>query len=139
MFHQLHQLRSALSKKKIRTQLLTVYILAGLVPILLVGGYLLFNNREQMMQQHRELTDAYNIRAKGAILNVTISVNNLASSIFKDGELQNILSAKYTSENEMNDACRNYTKLDDIESSYVEISNISLYCNNADNEGLRAF
>lgn len=130
MFHRFHQFRSALSRKKIRTQLLTVYILAGLVPILIVGGFLLFHNRSQVMQQHRELTDAYNMRAKGAILNVTISVNNLASDLFQDSRLQDILSKRYSSVYQMNDACRNYTRMDDIENSYVEISDIYLYSNN---------
>ena len=130
MFNRFQQIRSALSRKKIRTQLLAVYMVAGLLPILIVGGYLLFNNRDQVMQQHRELTSAYNTRAKGVILNTTILVNSLATDVFQDSSLQDILAERYSSADQMNDACRNYTKMDDIENNYMEIANIYLYCNN---------
>lgn len=130
MFKKFHKIRSRVSKKKIRTQLLIVYLLAGFVPILIIGGYLLLNNRNLVMNQHRELTSAYNTRVKGVILNVTTLVNNLATDIFKDSDLQTILATRYQSDDQMNDACRNYTKLDDIEHNYMEISNIYLYCNN---------
>lgn len=130
MFPRLYKFGSSLSRKKIRFQLLTVYILFGMIPIIIVGSYLLIDNYHRVMKQHYDLTDAYNIRAKGAILNVTLSINNLAANIFQDSRLQDILATRYSSASQMDDVCSSYTKMDDYSKNYTEISSIAIYCNN---------
>lgn len=130
MLNRLQKIWNHINRRKIRSQLLTVYFLAGLVPILIIGSYLIVNNRNQVLQQHYDLTSAYNIRAKSIILNVTSTVTKLAERVFEDDRLQSILARRYSTLQQVHDACGNYAEFDDIENNYAEISNIAIYYNN---------
>lgn len=122
--------KNYLNRKKIRTQLLTVYLFAGILPILVVGSYLLVNNSRLVLKQHSELTSAYNIRSKSVMLDITTAVSKISDEIFADDALQKILSTEYRDSQEVHEACRSYAKLDNYAQNYVEVSNIEVYTDN---------
>ena len=122
--------KNCLNCKKIRTQLLTVYLFAGIFPILLIGGYLLFNNSRLILKQHTDLASAYNVRSKSVMLDITTAVTNISEEIFSDKVLQQILSTEFQNTQEMHDMCRLYNKLDSYAQNYTEISNLWVYTDN---------
>lgn len=123
-------LKKLFGSKKIRTQLLLVYVIAGILPIALVGGYLLVNNYKLVLKQHSDLTSAYNIRSKSVILDITTTVSQISDEIFSDGELQNILAREYGDSQEVHDVCRLYAMLNNYAHNYAEISSIAVYTDN---------
>lgn len=124
------QFKNYLNRGKIRTQLLTVYLFAGILPIMVVGGYLLVNNNRLVLRQHSELTSAYNIRSKSVMLDITTAVSKISDEIFADDALQRLLATEYKNSDEVHDACRSYTTLDNYAQNYVEVSNIAVYTDN---------
>lgn len=130
MPHFVYKYKAALNQKKIRTQLIFVYFCAGLLPILIVGSYLLINNRNLVLKQHTALTSAYNLRTKSVVLDIATSISNMSDDIFSDTAIESVLSKKYSTAQEVHDACRSYTKIDNYANNYVEISDINIYVNN---------
>ncbi|WP_457943004.1 histidine kinase [Caproiciproducens sp. LBM24188] len=122
--------RTRMKRMKIRSQLILVFLIAGFVPIFIIGSYLVINNRNMVQKQHAQLVAAYNVRTRSIILDATTSVYNIAASIVTDDQLQTLLSTRYQSDEQFHEVCRNYNKLDSYYSGYAEVSNITLYCNN---------
>ena len=122
--------KNCLNRKKIRTQLLTVYLFAGIFPILLIGGYLLINNSRLILKQHDDLTSAYNVRSKSVVLDITTAVTNISGEIFSDQALQRILSTDFHNVQEMHDMCRFYDRLDNYARNYAEIADLWVYADN---------
>ena len=119
-----------LNQRRIKTQLLMVYLFAGILPILLIGSYLLINNYKLVLKQHSQLTSAYNTRSASVMLDITTAVSKISDEIFSDDALQNILATEYKNSEEVQDICRTYTKIDNYAHYYVEVSNIEVYTDN---------
>lgn len=115
---------------KIKNQLYTVYLLGILIPIAIVGCYLILNTHSLLIKHHSAQINSDNIRVRSIILDVTTSVKNIADEIFSDDHLQEILSTTYNSKQEANAAIGNYNKFKKILSRYAEISNITIYTMN---------
>ena len=107
-----------------------VYLFAGILPILLIGSYLLINNYKLVLKQHSQLTSAYNTRSASVMLDITTAVSKISDEIFSDDALQNILATEYKNSEEVQDICRTYTKIDNYAHYYVEVSNIEVYTDN---------
>lgn len=122
--------KNHLNRRKIRTQLLTVYLFAGILPIIVVGGYLLVNNYKLVLRQHSQLTSAYSTRSKSVLLDATTAISKISDEIFSDEALQKILSTDYGDFQQVHDVCRSYSKLDNYAQNYVEVSNIEVYTDN---------
>lgn len=115
---------------KIKNQLYSVYLLGILIPITIVGCYLILNTQSLLMKHHSAQINSDNIRVRSIILDVTTSVKNIADEIFTDNQLQELLSTSYSSKQEANEAIGNYGKFEKYFSRYAEISNITIYTMN---------
>lgn len=115
---------------KIKNQLYTVYLLGILIPVTIVGCYLILNTRSLLIKHHTAQINSDNIRVRSIILDVTTSVKNIADEIFSDKQLQEILSTTYGSKQEANAAIGSYDKFKKYLSRYAEIANITIYTMN---------
>ncbi|HAB60658.1 MAG TPA: hypothetical protein DCE48_08150, partial [Lachnospiraceae bacterium] len=115
---------------KIKNQLYTVYLLGILIPVTIVGCYLILNTRSLLIKHHTAQINSDNIRVRSIILDVTTSVKNIADEIFSDNQLQEILSTTYDSKQEANAAIGSYDKFKKYLSRYAEIANITIYTMN---------
>ncbi len=115
---------------KIKNQLYTVYLLGILIPVTIVGCYLILNTRSLLIKHHTAQINSDNIRVRSIILDVTTSVKNIADEIFSDNQLQEILSTTYGSKQEANAAIGSYDKFKKYLSRYAEIANITIYTMN---------
>lgn len=123
-------IRNYISKVEIRKQLYIVYFIAGILPILIIGIYLLINTRSLVMNQHHSQAVADNVRVRSIVLDATISIQNISDNLFSDKALQSVLSGHYASSEEAYAACRAYDTLNDYAGRYTEISRIHVYFNN---------
>lgn len=130
VFHFARGIKNLFSGQKIRRQLLTVYILAGFLPILILGMYLVLNTRALVINQHYSQAIADNLRVRSIILDITTSLENISDDLFSDTALHDILREQYPSNGESYAACRTYTKMNYYTNNYTEISDLTLYVNN---------
>ncbi len=124
-------LKHLLQRLPIRRQLLLVYFIAGILPVLLVGGYLLLSTRQLVMKQHLDQAAADNTRVRSILLDTTISLSNIADDFFNDRDLTNLLSKSYATDEDAYAAMRDYTKAVTYSVSYTEIESLTLYFQNA--------
>ena len=115
---------------KIKNQLYTVYLLGILIPVAIVGCYLILNTHSLLIEHHTAQINSDNIRVRSIILDVTTSIKNIADEVFSDDQLQEILSTTYNSKQEANAAIGNYDKFKKLLSRHAEISNITVYTMN---------
>jgi two-component system sensor histidine kinase YesM len=118
------------SNMKIHSQLLLVYSIAGLLPMLLLGALLVSNSVRLVSQQHYAQAAADNKRVKMIVFNVTYHAFTMSESIFYDDQLKRIVSARYSDTSQVYQAYRNYTLPDTYLKNYIEISGITIYVNN---------
>jgi two-component system sensor histidine kinase YesM len=81
------RIRNYISKVEIKKQLYIVYFVAGILPILIIGIYLLINTRNLVMSQHNSQAVADNVRVRSVMLDATISILNISDNLFSDKEL----------------------------------------------------
>ena len=134
MFHKMRKnaksLKSLFNKVEIRKQLYIVYFFAGILPILIIGAYLLINTRNLVLDQHYSQASADNVRVRSIMLDVTISLSNISDDFFSDKELQGLLASTYPTREEAYSACRDYTKTVTYAGNYTEISKLNVYFDN---------
>ncbi|WP_310605046.1 sensor histidine kinase [Anaerosporobacter sp.] len=126
-------LRINLKKKftlKIKNQLYSVYLFGILIPVTLIGCYLILNTQTLLNRHHNAQVNSDNIRVRSIILDITTSVKNIADEVFSDEQLQRILSKSYSSSSEAKVAIGNYDKFKKYTSRYAELSSITLYTMN---------
>ncbi len=124
------KIKGLLNSLKISKQLYMVYFLAGLLPILIVGSYLIINTRYTLLEHHYSQAAADNLRVRNVMLDVTITLTKITDDIFSDNQLQQILKGHYPTLEDSYSACRAYTKINYYTVNYTEISSMKLYVNN---------
>ena len=115
---------------RIRSKLLLVYSIAGLLPMLLMGAFLIGKEYNLVLQQHYDQTVADNQRVKMIAFNVTFHALDISEVLFYDDQLRSIVSTKYTSDSQVYEAYRQYTLPDSYITNYPDISGIKIYVNN---------
>ncbi|WP_167955220.1 sensor histidine kinase [Anaerosporobacter faecicola] len=127
---QLHKINKKKFNLKIKSQLYTVNLLGILIPVTIVGCYLILNTHSLLIKHHYAQINSDNIRVRSIILDMTTSLKNIADEVFADQELQQILATTYTSDAESDAALRNYNKFKKYINKNSEISSITLYTAN---------
>ena len=84
------------SKARIRQQLFLVYTAVVVVPIVLIGAFLLINNYRMMVNYHEDLLEADNRRVKNILFEITTQIYNLSESISFDRNIQSLLTTQFT-------------------------------------------
>lgn len=130
MFHSFARVFVRLGSMRIRSQLLLTYSIAGLLPILLLGAYLVSNGHRLALQQYYDQTAADNKRVKMIAFHVTYLAMNISEAMLYDDQLRNIVSMKYTDNSQVYEAYRKYTLPNTYLANYTEFSGITIYVNN---------
>lgn len=81
-----------LSKKKIRTQLYTVYVAAVFIPISIVGIYLLVYMNQLLTNYYEESIQAESIRVRTIFSELTTQLYKKTTEILFDEEVLRILN-----------------------------------------------
>ena len=118
------------SRARIRQQLYIMYTAVVVIPVVLIGIFLLFHNYRMMVNYHEDLLESDNRRVKNILFEITTQIYNISENITFDDTIQSLLTTDHSS----SDACRlavsqNFL-LDHYHSTYTEIQEIAVYTDN---------
>ncbi len=119
-----------MSKRKIRNQLYSVYFIAMVIPILVVGIVLTLNNYRMLTEYHKDLLNADNVRIKNLLFEFTAQVKNYSENIISDEAIRTTLDTEYESTENFRRNVDKISLLDGYRNSYLEISDAYIYCDN---------
>ena len=118
------------SKIKVQKQLYLIYLIAILIPVAIIGSYLVFSSRSLLLDHYKDVAYADNLRAKSLLLDITTTIYNHSRSLAKDEALIELLSTDYDSAPETALTLKNYTGFYDLLSQDVSIQQIHVYTYN---------
>lgn len=124
------KIRQSVVNTRIRKKLLFIYCVAGLVPMLLIGGLMLYNTNRMLTGQYRSQVASENKRVHNIVFEVTYLVSNISNVLGYDSALNTLLSTSYESDGQVYEAYRAYPLLDSFAENYTELSSIRVYFNN---------
>lgn len=123
-----NRLLDFMSKRKIRQQLSVIYIVAVVLPITIIGSFLLGNTGHLLTNYYKNLLESDNLRVKTILFEITTQVYNMSENISFEDSLQDILAADAGSPPAQNAYV--YTTIDNYVSTHAEIDNITVYTDN---------
>lgn len=126
----LPSLKRIFNSRKVKKQLYSIYFSAVLIPILVIGIFLIFNTRKLLLEHYSNQVEADNIRVKSIMFDVTTMVYNISDDLFSDKNLQNLLARRYTTKQEAAKYCSDYTKIRNYIEKNTFISSIRVYTTN---------
>lgn len=121
---------ASLKKASIRRQLYTIYILAVILPIALIGGFLLWNTDRLLTDYHRDLLESDNSRVRNILFEITAQVYNMSENIAFDEEIQEVLRGNYYMRKDMPEKVDRIEALDNYNFNYAEVESIEIYVDN---------
>lgn len=122
--------RKVFLKTQVKKQLYFIYYSAILIPILIIGFFLIIYTRILLLDHYQNQVEADNSRVKSIMFDVTTSVYNISDEIFNDKDLRNLLATRYSSKQEADRSCSNYTKVKNFINKNTFISSIEIYTTN---------
>lgn len=133
------RLTKIFSRARIKQQLYLVYAAVVVVPIVLIGAFLLFNNYRMMVNYHEDLLEADNRRVKNILFEITTQIYNLSENIAFDRNIQSLLTTEFTEPSTCTLAVSQNFLLDNYHSAYTEIRQIDIYTDNPTFVGCKQF
>lgn len=122
--------RAFFSHANIKQQLYAIYMVAVVVPITLIGTFLLVNTYRLLVDYHRDLLQSDNQRVRNVLFEITSQIYNISENIAFDTELQEVLTGRYGEREWYLDAVDAVKCVDNYENNYPEISEIDVYTDN---------
>ncbi|WMJ87342.1 sensor histidine kinase [Anaerocolumna sp. MB42-C2] len=126
----LQVLRRFFYNTNVKKQLNFIYFSALLIPVLIIGIFLIVNTRRLLLNHYQQQVEADNTRVKSVMFDVTTTVYNISDEIFADKNLQTLLATRYSTRQDAAKNCSNFTKLNNYIYKNTFISSIELYTTN---------
>lgn len=115
---------------KLRGQMYRVYIMALIIPLLVIGAVLVYNTDKMLNEYYMEMLKTENARVKNLLYQITIQAYNISDEICLDNDEKRILSTKYDSSLDFVKAVNTTSEIDSIVYNYTQISGIYIYTDN---------
>ena len=125
-----YRVTSFFDRYTIKKQLYLIYSAVVVVPIVLIGIFLLVYTYRMMVGYHTELLDSDNHRVRNILFEITTQIYNISENISFDKGIQKILTEDFASDQEYMEAVSQNTILDNYEKTYTEIGAIEIYTDN---------
>lgn len=126
-----HRIVMLLNDIKIRNKLLLSFLLAALLPVLLVGGYLTIEMKQMAFHNAMEQASTNVDRIKKRTEEVIRVSLDISYRLSNDARLKKLANRQYESVYDVVEAYRDYPDMREYLRLYKEISNIRLYTDNA--------
>ncbi|MEC0238625.1 sensor histidine kinase [Paenibacillus dokdonensis] len=126
-----HRIVMLLNDIKIRNKLLLSFLLAALLPVLLVGGYLTIEMKQMAFNNAMEQASTNVDRIKKRTEEVIRVSLDISYRLSNDARLKKLANKQYESVYDVVEAYRDYPDMREYLRLYKEISNIRLYTDNA--------
>lgn len=119
-----------LSRASIRQQLYVIYFVAVVVPILLIGSFLVGNTYKILVNYHSDLLESDNLRVRNILYEITAQIYNISEEITFHDDVQGVLTGRYGEREWYYEAIDSVNVLDSYENNYTEIQEIQIYTDN---------
>lgn len=124
------QISGILKKSKIRTQLYAIYFLSVILPVSIIGIFLVVNTHKLITNYHRDMLQADNLRVKNILFEITTQVNNISEVIAFDNNIRDVLRGSYYFRGVLTGKVDELSILDTYDNNYAEIESIEIYTDN---------
>lgn len=121
---------SFFNKYTIKQQLYLMYTTVVVVPIILIGMFLLLYTYHMMVNYHTELLDSDNHRVRNILFEITTQIYNISENISFDNGICEVLTGDFAKRQDYIEAVAPNGILDNYEKTYTEISAIEIYTDN---------
>lgn len=122
--------QESFSRFKIKRQLLILYISAIVIPVLIIGTFLIISMSNLLTNYHKDLLESDNLRVKTILFEITAQLYNVSEELSFDKNLQKILSGRYKIESPFLEDLEAFESSQSYMTNYTEIEDIRIYSNN---------
>lgn len=120
---------SYFSRQNVGTQLRTLYILAIMVPILLIGSIAYLFSYRKLSQNYEHLTAMKARQVQSILVTTTLYTENIYNKVVNDVQLRQLLAADYADAHAAQKAFSAYEGFDSILEETATLSGLKLYVN----------
>jgi len=118
-------------KPKIRTKLIIIYLVAGILPCLLISGLMIRNARTTLLEQRTEILRLDNQRVRSAMFSILYQSTRISNTIFFDEQTRQLVSHIHESPQDVSAMYRDYTLTQNLISLTPAISGIRIFVTNS--------
>lgn len=116
--------------KSLRGQMYRLYIVALIIPLMIVGTILVYETDSMLDEYYMEMLKSENNRVKNILSQITVRAYNISNEICYDSAQKKILSTQYGSYVDYYNEVNNASILDSLVYNNVQISDIYIYTDN---------
>ena len=128
-----------LARQKIGVQLAITYFFAMVIPIGILGVYIIWNIYQTQLGYRKDLLESYHAGVKQTIYEISAQMSSVSDSIAYNDELIAFLRGEYESEMEVRQAASQITLMDKYMESYVGIEEVIVYIDSEDMVNFKQF
>lgn len=114
----------------IKRQLYTIYTAVVVVPILLLGVFLMMYTRHMMINYYMDLLKSDNYRVRTVLFDITMEVYGISKDISFDDGVRTILAEEFDRRQAYINAVDRNAVLSQYAETYAEVSKIEIYTDN---------
>lgn len=114
----------------IKRQLYTIYTAVVVVPILLLGTFLMMYIYHMMVNYYTDLLKSDNYRVRNVLFDITMEVYSISKDISFDDGVREILASEFDKRQEYVHAVDRNAVLSQYAATYAEVSKIEIYTDN---------
>lgn len=117
-------------KANIKQQLYSIYFAAIVLPITIIGSFLVVNTSRILTSYHRDLLESDNLRVKTILFEITTQIYNISEELAFDEGLRQMLGGSYYRRANFEEKASEITVLDNYSYNHAEIDAIEIYTDN---------
>jgi len=124
--------KKVISNMRIRNRLMAIYVIAGLIPLLLVGTYLTISTRNIVRERAVSEAEANSDRIVDRIKEITDLASDVSELLYVDKRLQSLVTTQYNEKDRslILEDYEQYTTITEYMNYYASIDDIILYVKN---------
>lgn len=126
----LHTITQKLNNIYLKKKLFLFYTFCAILPVTLLGIFLITDTKEKMMNLTDSQISAANQANRNILMSVTSLTTSIANIIASDDALQTIIATEYHTPDDVYTAYRNFSLLEEFSSNHAEITDLRLYIDN---------
>ena len=130
MHHIMKQIIYRYQNFRVRTKLMLIYVLAGILPILCLGIFLLINTRNLEYEHQLVQLEEENKRVRIIVLNAEYLASRIADNVFYDSSIRDLIGRRYENSEKVYEAYRTNNTLRVFRENYLHFSGIDIYVDN---------
>ncbi|MGN1165477.1 MAG: sensor histidine kinase [Lachnospiraceae bacterium] len=127
----LRKIQNLITNIKVQKQLYFIYFIAIFIPVVTIGGYLVYNTCSQLFEHYENQSHSDNLRVKSLLLDLTSNVYNKGLSLSSNQELKDLLSTEFDSSESATRSIEHYKGFSTLLSQDISIQSISIYTPNS--------